>query len=189
MKSLFSIIIAALCVIVFLSSCKNDSTPSKESAVDSQQVASPNVSLPAVNPTTPSIVSDPTAMPSIAAPGVTTPTPKAEPPQNAKGVWHYTCSKGCAGGAGTAEPCAKCGTLLAHNTKYHGDTPAAAPTAAAPNANQPAAPSPTPKPEPPQNAKGVWHYTCADGCAGGAGATSPCSKCNKPLAHNPAYHQ
>jgi len=46
----------------------------------------------------------------------------------------------------------------------------------------------TKAPEPPQNATGVWHYTCAKGCAGGAGAAGSCSGCGGPLAHNPAYH-
>ena len=55
---------------------------------------------PAVNPTNPT-------------------TPKAEPSQNASGVWHYTCSKGCAGGAGSASKCGTCASTLAHNTAYH----------------------------------------------------------------------
>lgn len=60
-------------------------------------------------------------------PGSTTPgtapanTPPAtpEPAQNAAGVWHYTCPKGCAGGAGSAVACGTCGSTLAHNTAYH----------------------------------------------------------------------
>ncbi|MEM6321981.1 MAG: hypothetical protein AAF960_30255 [Bacteroidota bacterium] len=42
-----------------------------------------------------------------------------EPAQNADGVWHYICSAGCAGGAGTAGNCATCGGALAHNADYH----------------------------------------------------------------------
>ena len=38
---------------------------------------------------------------------------------NANGVWHYTCSKGCAGGAGAAGSCVNCGNTLAHNQAYH----------------------------------------------------------------------
>lgn len=50
----------------------------------------------------------------------TTPSNRApEPAQNALGVYHYTCSKGCAGGAGSAVSCKSCGELLAHNTTYH----------------------------------------------------------------------
>ena len=41
------------------------------------------------------------------------------PVQNAKGVYHYTCSNGCSGGAGTATKCVSCGTVLAHNQIYH----------------------------------------------------------------------
>ena len=39
--------------------------------------------------------------------------------QNAAGVWHYTCSNGCAGGAGAAGNCGSCGNALAHNQAYH----------------------------------------------------------------------
>lgn len=48
-------------------------------------------------------------------PGVT----QSDPTQNAKGIYHYTCPKGCKGGAGAAGPCATCGTTLAHNQAYH----------------------------------------------------------------------
>ena len=51
----------------------------------------------------------------------TPPPPRpAEPAQNDKGVWHFTCAKGCAGGGGSAaEKCGGCGGDLAHNAKYH----------------------------------------------------------------------
>ena len=45
--------------------------------------------------------------------------PAAEPSQNAAGVWHYTCSKGCAGGSGGTGNCGTCGGPLGHNTAYH----------------------------------------------------------------------
>lgn len=112
-----------------------------------------------------------------------------EPPQNAAGVWHYTCTKGCPGGAGAASPCATCGETLVHNQSYHGQ-------AAATGAEQPAgtagaapgAAGANKQPEPPQNAAGVWHFTCPKGCEGGAGAAVPCAKCNTRLEHNKAYH-
>jgi protein disulfide-isomerase len=47
----------------------------------------------------------------------------------------------------------------------------------------------TKKVEPPQNAKGVWHYTCPGGCDGGAGKEQPCKGCGKQLRHNAVYHQ
>ncbi len=108
----------------------------------------------------------------------TTQNPAAlEAPQNAMGVWHYTCSQGCAGGAGTATNCATCGGLLAHNAGYHANANPtqtfSAPTAAAPS----------------QNAAGIWHYSCGNGCAGGSGAAGTCNTCGTALAHNQAYHQ
>ncbi len=118
--------------------------------------------------------------------------PGAEPAQNAAGVWHYTCSNGCAGGAGGAGTCATCGNALAHNTVYHNNT--GAPT---PSANPVTTESATSKvtfsgdpanPEPAQNAAGVWHYTCSAGCAGGAGAAGTCASCGGALAHNSGYH-
>lgn len=43
------------------------------------------------------------------------------PATNTKGVYHYICDKGCPGGSGIRENCAKCGTLLSHNQSYHDD--------------------------------------------------------------------
>lgn len=48
-----------------------------------------------------------------------TAAPTPSPAKNAAGVFHYTCPKGCAGGAGSAGKCATCGGELAHNTAYH----------------------------------------------------------------------
>ncbi len=110
-------------------------------------------------------------------PAATTP----EPAQNADGVWHYTCPKGCEGGAGAAGPCPKCGAQLAHNQAYHASATQTPPVQL--QNNQPATP------EPAQNANGVWHYTCPKGCEGGAGAAGPCPKCGAQLAHNQLYHQ
>lgn len=54
----------------------------------------------------------------------TNPVTTVQPPapsaaQNAKGIWHFTCPKGCEGGAGAAGKCPKCGGDLAHNQAYH----------------------------------------------------------------------
>ena len=139
----------------------------------------------------------------------TTPAAKpAEPAQNAAGVWHYTCPKGCAGGGGSATPCASCGATLAHNQAYHGTPPVTTglPTTPPPTTNGKAPISPiltnpnagqtTTQPltippkanEPAQNAAGVWHYTCSAGCSGGAGSAIACASCGKTLVHNQAYH-
>lgn len=154
------------------------------------------------------------AVPSMPSKPLTAPTAtNAEPPQNAQGVWHYTCPNGCAGGAGGATPCATCGTTLAHNQAYHaGGNTATSPVIAnpgpgdkgsitnpvitspvTPNA-QPGAPAAgipatTPTPEPAQNAKGVWHYTCPNGCEGGGGSATACAGCGTTLVHNQVYHQ
>ena len=123
-------------------------------------------------------VSDSPTQPNVETPNPATP----EPPQNAEGVWHYTCSKGCDGGAGAAGNCATCGGPLAHNAAYHANansTPTTPPTT--PAATPPAA-------EPAQNAAGVWHYTCEKGCKGGAGAAGTCATCGGTLTHNAAYH-
>lgn len=127
------------------------------------------------------------------------PTTTPEPPQNAAGVWHYTCVNGCAGGAGAAGKCASCGGDLTHNTAYH-DTPAGAGAGASPLtsitppiANTTTSPittttTTTTQTEPAQNAAGVWHYTCPNGCAGGAGDTAKCPGCGTMYTHNSAYH-
>ena len=46
-------------------------------------------------------------------------TPATNTGTNANGVYHYTCSNGCAGGSATAGNCATCGNTLAHNQAYH----------------------------------------------------------------------
>jgi len=120
----------------------------------------------------------------------------AEPPQNAEGVWHYTCPKGCSGGGGSAAPCSQCGTTLTHNQAYHsggGSNAAPSITTQPITSGDPASPTITMpnvgKNEPPQNAAGVWHYTCPGGCAGGGGSAVACATCGKTLEHNKAYHQ
>ncbi len=140
----------------------------------------------------------------------TTPPPKTpEPAQNASGVWHYTCPKGCAGGGASATPCASCGATLAHNQAYHGTPPVTtglpttvpppstngkapiSPILTNPNAGQTTTQPITIPPkaaEPAQNASGVWHYTCSAGCAGGAGSAVACGSCGKTLVHNTGYH-
>ncbi len=115
-----------------------------------------------------------------------------EPPQNAEGVWHYTCPNGHDGGAGSATPCSVCGTTLVHNTVYHNSsstpsTPIDPLTSTSTSATQPATTPPAPT-EPAQNLAGVWHYTCPNGHEGGGGSATPCGTCGTTLVHNTAYH-
>jgi hypothetical protein len=100
-------------------------------------------------------------------------------------VWNFACADGCAGGVGDKKaPCPVCGKEMAHNQAYHAnDQPKANVDPNSPVIN------PAATPEPAQNAKGVWHYTCPKGCAGGAAAAGPCAVCGTTLAHNAAYHQ
>lgn len=106
---------------------------------------------------------------------VTPPSPTEQSNMNAAGVFHYTCPNGCAGGAGSEQPCATCGTTLVHNQAYHANTNAAANT---PAPQQPAVAS----------TAGVFHYTCPNGCAGGAAQAQACATCGTMLAHNQAFH-
>lgn len=74
---------------------------------------------PGTSPTTP-ITINPT---NATAPG-TSPATAQQPAQpaaaqNAKGEWHFVCSKACGGGAGAAGNCPKCSSILEHNQAYH----------------------------------------------------------------------
>lgn len=103
-------------------------------------------------------------------------------------VKHYICSNNCEGSGGPAAgTCPVCGNAYVHNDAYHNNGGATTPTTA-PSPVPGTTPTATPTPEPAQNAAGVWHYTCGNGCAGGAGAAGSCSKCGGALAHNAAYH-
>ena len=113
--------------------------------------------------------------------------PLKEPAQNAAGVWHYTCILGHAGGAGTAAKCEKCGNFLTHNTAYHSNTTSTT-TSSSPFATPSTATNTPTPPDTAQNAAGVWHYTCPQGHAGGAGSATKCGTCQSTLTHNTAYH-
>lgn len=130
-------------------------------------------------------------------------------------VEHYTCPNGHVGSGGPGEGlCSQCSAALVHNDAFH----ATDVINTIPNINSPSAPAqPTiiPQPseavspvfrqnpgsaptnfppvtttsaEPAQNARGVWHYTCSNGCVGGAGSAVACSVCGATLAHNTLYH-
>lgn len=92
---------------------------------------------------------------------------------------HYLCPNNCIGGAsGNKGNCSICNTALAHNPGFH-NTPG----------NLSTTPNTTPKkPTSGPNASGQYHYTCANGCAGGGDAVGKCSSCSGNLAHNPGFH-
>lgn len=111
-------------------------------------------------------------------PNAITATPPAAGTATAVGLSHYICPNNCANSGGAnAGACPVCGTAYIHNAAFHNQ-----PGAAATNPTTPPPPPNTP------NAAGVFHYTCTNGCAGGAGTAQPCATCGAQLAHNAAYH-
>jgi len=125
---------------------------------------------------------------------VTTISCKEEKPKtnvNSKvAVKHYICLNKCENsGSDVQGVCPTCNTPYTHNDAFHNDDflkngPLTVPSNTTTNTVNP---SPT-APSPAQNASGVYHYTCANGCPGGAGSASNCKSCGNPLEHNQAYH-
>lgn len=196
MKYLLSTLFFAL----LLMSCGSDGA---DSSAGSTQI---NTNVPAVTPATSPL---PGEANSITPPQQQTVNIPAGP----DGVLHhYICAKEDGGNGGAAGPCPVCGEAMAHNSAFHanqnqqqapaanippitinnGDgttsSPISVSTTPPPGAVAPGA-TPPATPEPPQNSKGVWHYTCTNGCGGGAGAASACAGCGSTLVHNPVYHQ
>lgn len=100
---------------------------------------------------------------------------------NVIGGAHYICPKKCKGGTSNVKgtTCTVCKTPLAHNQAFH-NTPQ---TPSSP-VSTPVAPLPASGP----NAAGQYHYTCNNGCAGGADVAGKCKSCAGDLAHNAAFH-
>ncbi len=118
-------------------------------------------------------------------------------PTTGQSTEHYICPNGHVGAGGASQgTCSQCNAALVHNTAFHGNQPTQPTTTPAtqgqnsPFANPADAPVITTPPAAAggQNAKGVWHYTCAKGCEGGGGAAGNCAKCGGALAHNQAFH-
>lgn len=160
MKILSSLLIIGALLVI---GCSNSGDSDKVRSEARQSLGNPqptNVAPPISAPTTPGAV-------------------------NAS-VKHYICPNNCEGGGGDAAgSCPVCGTELQHNQAYHNTG-----TAASGNPNPISTQTvPTPQtPEPAQNAAGVWHYTCGNGCEGGAGSAVACASCGATLVHNTTYH-
>jgi hypothetical protein len=105
-------------------------------------------------------------------------------------VKHYICSNNCENsGSDIAGNCPVCQNPYIHNAAFHGDDLLkSGPLNVPSNATQPINNTPTQTTAPAQNAAGVYHYTCSNGCYGGSGAATNCTSCGSPLAHNQAYH-
>lgn len=137
----------------------------------------------------------------VSSPSVTSPPTSTFPTTAATAggtVHHYICPKNCEGSGGSAAgTCPVCGSEYIHNQAFHSQTqqqtvtpnPDGTGTLTVPGSTPAITQTPTPSPEPAQNAAGVWHYTCAKGCAGGAGSAGTCATCGGALTHNTAYHQ
>lgn len=112
--------------------------------------------------------------------------------ETTKAVQHYICLNKCENsGSDKAGNCNVCNEPLAHNTAYHSDEfLKTGPLNVQSNATQPTQPTGAGvrQPEPAQNMAGVYHYTCKNACAGGAGTATTCKSCGETLEHNTAYH-
>ncbi len=197
----FSTLFTILTLVLCLTACGD-----KESSSSTPAPAASSTTVAPTTSTNPTTITPPATQ----APGT------VNIPAGADGiVHHYICPDQCAGGNGAAAgSCPVCGKVMSHNQAFHNQGQAATasttPTTAAPgqiisapstagngkpaiDVTNPAASQnltiPPPSAEPAQNAQGVWHYTCANGCAGGAGSAVACATCGSTLAHNAVYHQ
>ena len=143
-------------------------------------------------PDRPDPILDPSATPSTISTTTSSTVPPANTASTNSSVPHYICPNNCVGGGGSAAgPCPVCGANMTHNAAFHNQpaTPST-PTPPTPGAVNTAVPTTPPAgAEPAQNANGVWHYTCTNGCPGGAGSAIACATCGTTLVHNTLYHQ
>ncbi len=108
-------------------------------------------------------------------------------------VKHYICLNKCENsGSDNEGVCPTCNTPYTHNVAFHNDDflkngPLQVPDNSATSTQNNTIATP-PAPAPAQNAAGVYHYTCTNGCVGGAGTLVNCKSCGNPLEHNQAYH-
>lgn len=173
-SSIFKLLLCVISVAIF--ACGGGDSSVRDSARESIGGNQPTLSAPTTNPATMT----------ASAPGGS--------------VMHYICPKNCEGSGGAgAGTCPVCGSEYIHNQAFHAaqsaPTTEGGTTTATFQGGTGATPTPDPTsitpptPEPAQNAAGVWHYTCAKGCAGGAGSAVACATCGATLTHNTAYHQ
>jgi hypothetical protein len=105
-------------------------------------------------------------------------------------VQHYICQNKCENSGSDVEGvCPTCNTPYLHNVAFHNDDFLKNGPLNVPENTQTNTQTTTPTaPSPAQNATGVYHYTCTNGCVGGSGEAVNCNSCGDPLAHNQAYH-
>ncbi|MBT8317011.1 MAG: hypothetical protein HKP59_05255 [Lutibacter sp.] len=106
-------------------------------------------------------------------------------------VKHYICANKCENSGSDVEGiCPTCNTPYLHNQAFHNDEFLKNGPLNVPKTNLGNTTNPTQNtaPSPAQNALGIFHYTCTNGCPGGSGTAENCVACGTLLAHNTAYH-
>ncbi|PHQ55687.1 MAG: hypothetical protein COC16_04715 [Lutibacter sp.] len=104
-------------------------------------------------------------------------------------VKHFICANKCEGSGGAiAGNCPTCNTPYLHNQAFHNDEFLKSGPLNVPKTDVNTNPVKNTSISPAQNASGVYHYTCPNGCYGGAGTAAKCTTCGTDLAHNQAYH-
>jgi hypothetical protein len=110
--------------------------------------------------------------------------------QSATAVPHYICANNCENSnSSTAGVCKTCNEPLSHNEAFHAQDflkngPLNVPKYESGRNQSTTNQTPTPA----QNSQGIFHYTCPNGCTGGAGSAGKCNVCGNDLEHNQAYH-
>ncbi|WP_111708612.1 hypothetical protein [Lutibacter citreus] len=116
--------------------------------------------------------------------------PKTNSRKIVKKEKHYICANKCENSGGDVQAiCPTCKTPYVHNQAFHNnDLLKNGPLKVKSNIPIENENLNATAPSPIQNAQGVFHYTCSNGCPGGAGSAEKCKACGNELAHNSAYH-
>lgn len=103
-------------------------------------------------------------------------------------IKHYVCQNNCENsGSDVQGNCKVCNNPLVHNQAFHDKDLLKNGPLNVPNYDG-TKPKNTTNTAPAQNALGIYHYTCNNGCAGGSGSATNCSVCGELLVHNATYH-
>lgn len=105
-------------------------------------------------------------------------------------VKHYICKNKCENSGGpVAGNCPVCKDPYIHNQAFHDkDFLKSGPLNVPESTGAQNTKTNNTQPSPARNAAGVFHYTCTNGCYGGAGSAVTCKVCGETLVHNTAYH-
>lgn len=104
-------------------------------------------------------------------------------------IQHYICENKCENsGSNVAGTCKTCNTPYTHNVAFHSKDFLKNGPLNVPKTNLNTNSQTNKTASPAQNTYGVYHYTCTNGCNGGAGTATKCTSCGADLVHNQAYH-